>query len=192
LGHLETAAGIAGLVKAVLVLKHRQVPANLHFATPNPNIDFKKLKLRVNSTLEPFPETDGTRIVGVNSFGFGGANAHIIIEEAPSGPQHGHYEMPSERAWPIVLSARSEDALRGSALQLAQWLEERLHANGDSPTLPDLVYSLGARRNHHPYRLTIVTKSMTELIPELDGFGVKQESPKVRTAFTPRREAPPR
>src|SRR6187397_1988151 len=82
LGHLETAAGIAGLVKAVLVLKYGQVPANLHFATPNPNIDFNGLKLRVNSTLEPFPETDGEhngtnngtptrRVVGVNSFGFG-------------------------------------------------------------------------------------------------------------------------
>src|SRR5215468_672162 len=63
LGHLETAAGVAGLVKAVLVLKHGQVPANLHFTAPNPNIDFKRLKLRVNSTLEPFPETAGTRIV---------------------------------------------------------------------------------------------------------------------------------
>jgi acyl transferase domain-containing protein/acyl carrier protein len=192
LGHLETAAGVAGFVKAVLVLKHRQVPASLHFATPNPNIDFKGLKLRVNSTLEPFPVTDGTRIVGVNSFGFGGANAHIIIEEAPPGPHHGHYQTPTEYAWPIVLSARSEDALRGSALHLAQWLDERSHANGDSPLLPDLVYSLGARRNHHPYRLTIVTNSITGLVQELDGFGVKQESPKVRTAFTARREAPPR
>src|SRR5687767_7155709 len=133
LGHLETAAGIAGLVKAVLVLKHGQVPASLHFATPNPNIDFPGLKLRVNSTLEPFPETNGTRIVGVNSFGFGGANAHIIIEEAPPRPHHGHIETPAERAWPIVLSARSEDALRGSALRLARWLAERSHANGDSP-----------------------------------------------------------
>src|SRR6266404_1857477 len=184
LGHLETAAGIAGLVKAVLVLKHGQVPANLHFETPNPNIDFKGLKLRVNSTLEPFPETGGTRIVGVNSFGFGGANGHIIIEEAPPRSYNGHYETPTERAWPIVLSARSEDALRGSALHLAQWLDERSQANGDSPLLPDLVHSLGARRNHHPYRLTIVTKSMTELVQELDGFAVKQESPKVSTAFT--------
>src|SRR5688572_4395335 len=146
LGHLETAAGIAGLVKAVLVLKHGQVPANLHFATPNPNIDFTGLKLRVNSTLEPFPETDSThngaprrRVVGVNSFGFGGANAHVIIEEAPPRPHHGHFETSTERAWPIVLSARSEDALRGSALHLAQWLDERSNANGDSPSLPDLV-----------------------------------------------------
>ena len=146
----------------------------------------------MNSTLEPFPETGGTRMVGVNSFGLGGANAHIIIEEAPLRPHNGHSETPTERAWPIVLSARSEDALRGSALHLAQWLDERSHANGDSPLLPDLVHSLGARRNHHPYRLTVVTNSMTELVQELDGFGVKQESPKVRIAFTPRREAPPR
>jgi acyl transferase domain-containing protein/NADPH:quinone reductase-like Zn-dependent oxidoreductase/acyl carrier protein/SAM-dependent methyltransferase len=191
LGHLETAAGVAGLVKAVLVLKYGQVPANLHFETPNPNIDFAGLKLRVNSTLEPFPETSGPRTVGVNSFGFGGANAHIILEEAPPRPHHGHYEAPAKRAWPIVLSARTEDALRGSALQLAQWLDERSHANGDSPSLPDIVYSLGARRNHHPYRLTVVTNSMTELVRELDGFGVKQESPKVRTSFTPRVEVLP-
>src|SRR5204862_4680021 len=117
LGHLETAAGVAGLVKAILVLKHGQVPANLHFETPNPNIDFEGLKLRVNTTLEPFPETDGRRMAGVNSFGFGGANAHIILEEAPARPHREHSETPTERAWPIVLSARSEEALRGSALR---------------------------------------------------------------------------
>ena len=192
LGHLETAAGIAGLVKAVLVLQHRQIPANLHFETPNPNIDFEALKLRVNTMLEPFPETSGPRMVGVNSFGFGGANAHIILEEAPQRPHHEHSESSTERAWPVTLSARSEDALRSSALQLAKWLDERAHANGDSPLLPDLVYSLGARRNHHPHRLSVVTSSMTELMQELDGFGVKQESPKVRTAFTPRPEHAPR
>src|SRR4029434_7567164 len=81
LGHLETAAGIAGLLKAMLVLKHGQIPPSLHFETPNPNIDFAALKLRVPTTLEPFPETSGPRMAGVNSFGFGGANAHVILEE---------------------------------------------------------------------------------------------------------------
>jgi acyl transferase domain-containing protein/NADPH:quinone reductase-like Zn-dependent oxidoreductase/acyl carrier protein len=192
LGHLETAAGVAGLVKAILVLKHGKIPANLHFETPNPNIDFEGLKLRVNTTLEAFPETPGRRMVGVNSFGFGGANAHIILEEAPPVAHRDHAEKPMDRVWPIVLSARSEEALRGSALQLAQWIEARSHANGDSPLLPDLVYSLGARRNHHPYRLTVAPSSIAELIQELDGFGVKQESPKVRTAFSARREVAPR
>lgn len=192
LGHLETAAGVAGLVKAVLVLKHRQIPANLHFETPNPNIDFEGLKLRVNTTLEPFPETAGPRMAGVNSFGFGGANAHVLLEELPPRPHHEHSENPVERAWPIVLSARSEESLRGTALQLAKWLDERAHANGDSPLLPDLVYSLGARRNHHQHRLTVVANSMPELVQELDAFGVKGETVKARTAFTPRPEHAPR
>ena len=77
-------------------------------------------------------------------------------------------------------------------MQLATWLQERANANGSSPVLPDLTYTLGARRNHHPHRLTIVAHSMKELMQELDGFAIKQESPRARTAFAPRREQPPR
>ncbi len=192
LGHLETAAGVAGLVKALLVLKHRQIPANLHFTKPNPNIDFEGLKLRVNSVLEPFPETDGPRMAGVNSFGFGGANAHIILEEPPAHIPHKHAKSEAVRGWPIVLSARSEEALRGSAAHLAKWLEERAHANGDSPVLPDLVYTLGARRNHHPYRLTTVAKSLSDLAHELEIVAKGEETPTVRNSFTPRPENAPR
>jgi acyl transferase domain-containing protein/acyl carrier protein len=192
LGHLETAAGVAGLVKAMLVLKRRQIPANLHFETPNPNIDFAALKLRVNTTLEPLPEADGLRMAGVNSFGFGGANAHVILEEPPHRPHHEHGEEMAGRAWPMVLSARSEKSLQAYSAQLAKWLEERLHANGDAPVLPDLVYSLGARRNHHPYRLTVAASSMPELIQELGGFATGEESVKIRTSFTPRPEHAPR
>src|SRR6266436_3368455 len=150
LGHLETAAGVAGLVKALLVLKHGRIPPSLHFETPNPNIDFAALKLRVPTALEPFPAKGGARIVGVNSFGFGGANAHVLLTEAPSHPQPEHLGTHANRAWPLVLSARSEEALRSSALRLSAWLDARSNANGDSPILPDLAYTLGARRNHHP------------------------------------------
>src|ERR1700759_2473102 len=76
LGHLEAAAGLAGLMKAMLALKHRRIPASLHFDTPNPNIDLGALKLRIPTTLEEFPETSCPRTAGVNSFGFGGSNAH--------------------------------------------------------------------------------------------------------------------
>ncbi|HEY3900873.1 MAG TPA: SDR family NAD(P)-dependent oxidoreductase [Chthoniobacter sp.] len=192
LGHLETAAGVAGLVKAMLVLKRRQIPPNLHFETPNPHIDFSALKLRVNTTVEPLPEADGPRLAGVNSFGFGGANAHIILEEPPVRPHGQHGEELAGRAWPIVLSARSEKSLRSYAAQFTAWLEERLHANGDAPVLPDLVYSLGARRNHHAYRLTVAAGSMPELIQELGAFAREEESLKIRTSFSPRREQPPR
>ena len=83
LGHLETAAGVAGLLKAMLVVKQGQIPPSLHFRNPNPHIDFEKLKLRVPTTLEPFPDGTGERIAGVNSFGFGGANAHVIVAAPP-------------------------------------------------------------------------------------------------------------
>jgi acyl transferase domain-containing protein/acyl carrier protein len=192
LGHLETAAGVAGLVKAVLVLKRRQIPASLHFEKPNPHIDFEALKLRVNTTLEPFPETDGPRMAGVNSFGFGGANAHVILQEPPPVPHFEHAEEADDRFWPVTLSARTEKSLRAYAAHLAKWLEDRACANGDSPLLPDLVFSLGARRNHHAYRLTTVARSMPELIQELNGFAAEQESPVLRTSYTPRPEHPPR
>src|SRR6266576_986199 len=152
-GHLETAAGIAGLLKAMLVLQHREIPGSLHFTSPNP---------------------------------------HVILTEPPSVPHADHAEIWIERACPIMLSARSEDALRGYAMKLASWLSERVNLNGDSPVLPDLTYTLGNRRNHHPHRLTLVARSIPELIEELDAFAIKQDSVKIRTSFTPRPESAPR
>src|ERR1700688_445344 len=115
LGHLETAAGVAGLLKAMLVLKHGQIPPSLHFSTPNPHIDFEKLKLRVPTQLESFPNGMEERIAGVNSFGFGGANAHVILAEPPPHQPEKSLVIPSFRPWPLVLSARSEASLRTSA-----------------------------------------------------------------------------
>jgi acyl transferase domain-containing protein/NADPH:quinone reductase-like Zn-dependent oxidoreductase/SAM-dependent methyltransferase/acyl carrier protein len=193
LGHLETAAGVAGLVKALLVLKHGRIPPSLHFETPNPNIDFAALKLRVPVALEPFPDTGGgKRIAGVNSFGFGGANAHILLEEPSARPQSEHLSTQTEHAWPLVLSARSEKALRSWVSRLRDWLDERSKANGNSPVLSDLAYTLGARRNHHPYRLTLVAHSMGEVVEELNGYLGDQKGSKVRTAFAPRSEQTPR
>ena len=198
LGHLETAAGVAGMLKATLVLKHGQIPASLHFKKPNPNIDFAALKLRVPTALEPFPEADKNCLVGVNSFGFGGANAHVILAKAPIFPPHpevvdlDHSWSHAERAWPIVLSARSENALRASASRLSARLEEGSRTNGQSPILRDLTYTLGARRNHHPHRLTMVARSIGEAIKELNDFAAGGQSPKMRTAFSPRREQGPR
>jgi acyl transferase domain-containing protein/acyl carrier protein len=190
-GHLETAAGIAGLLKAMLILKHGQIPPNLHFSTPNPHIDFEKLRLRVPTRVEPFPNGTVERIVGVNSFGFGGANAHVVL----AGPPHQTEKslaVPACRAWPVMLSARSEKSLRLSAANLSAWVKHHADANGSSPVLPDLTYTLGVRRNHHPYRLTLVTSSWMELAQELDAFAKEEESPKIRAAFTARREHPPR
>ncbi len=192
LGHLETAAGVAGLLKAMLVLKHGQIPPSLHFSTPNPHIDFDKLKLRVPTELEPFPNGTAERIAGVNSFGFGGANAHVILAEPPSHQPQKSSAIPGYRPWPVMLSARSEKSLRGSAANLSAWVKQHTNSNGSSPFLPDLSYTLGVRRNHHAHRLTLVTSNWAELIEELDAFAKKEESPKIRAAFTPRREQAPR
>ena len=192
LGHLETAAGIAGLLKALLVLKRGEIPPSLHFKNPNPNIDFEGLKLRVPTELESLPQTGEPRRAGVNSFGFGGANAHVIMQEPPVAPHHKLGAELKERPWPITISARSENALKATAERLAQWLDEHSRNNGSSPMLPDLVYTLGARRNHHQHRLTLVAASMEELIRELEDFAHGEASQKVRASFTPRPETPPR
>src|SRR6266404_9473828 len=129
LGHLETAAGVAGLLKAMLVLKHGQIPPSLHFSTPNPHINFEELKLRVPTQLEPFPNGTKERIAGVNSFGFGGANAHVILAEPPPRQPEKSLAIPSCRPWPLVLSARSEASPRTSAANLSSWIKEHANAN---------------------------------------------------------------
>ncbi len=187
LGHLETASGVAGLVKAALVLKHGRIPASLHFENPNPNIDFDGLKLRVAVENEIFPALNGLRMAGVNSFGFGGANAHVILTEAPKLAT----PLPvsdTDRAWPLVLSARSEESLLASAWRLSAWLDDHSKLNGTSPSLADLTYMLGARRNHHSHRLSLTARSMAEVVQELGAFSMENTGPKLRTAFTPRPE----
>ena len=188
LGHLETASGLAGLVKAALAVKNGSIPASLNFENPNPNIDFSALKLQVAVKNQAFPKTDGPRMAGVNSFGFGGANAHVIVTEAPRVSHSPLPDPDSDRAWPLVLSARSEKSLSATALRLSTWLDEHSKLNGHSPLLPDLAYMLGARRNHHPYRLTLTAKSMAEVVQELGAFSLESHGPKLRTAFTPRPE----
>ncbi len=84
IGHLEAGAGIAGLIKVALALHHRRIPGNLHFDRPNPEIDFDALRLRVPTRCEPWPAGDGPALAGVNAFGFGGTNAHVVLQEAPN------------------------------------------------------------------------------------------------------------
>jgi acyl transferase domain-containing protein/SAM-dependent methyltransferase/acyl carrier protein len=192
LGHLETAAGLAGLLKAMLVVKHGQIPPSLHFRNPNPHIDFEGLKLRVPTTLEPFRHGTGERIAGVNSFGFGGANAHVIVAPPPPRRSKKSSTIPASRPWPVTLSARSEKSLRASAGNLSNWVKEHAESNGSSPVLPDLTYTLGARRNHHPHRLTLVISDWSELAEELDAFAKNEDGAKTRAAFTARPERAPR
>ena len=119
IGHTDTAAGVAGLIKAVLALEHRTVPATLNFERPNPVIDFADSPFTVNTERRDWDASPFPRRAGVSSFGIGGTNAHVVLEEAPQAPLSAE---PVERGMLLVLSARTPEALRAASRRLAQHL----------------------------------------------------------------------
>lgn len=179
IGHLETAAGIAGLIKVALALKHRQIPPNLHFQTPNPEIPFEELRLRVPQTLEPwFQNGKEPRLAGVNSFGAGGTNAHVILEgfETEEGTERSPVANPNqqdeavaeERALPLPLSARSPEALKASARAYLDFLTAE--KPGQEVQFSDLCSNASLRRDHHDHRLAVVASSKEDLAQRLEAF----------------------
>lgn len=161
LGHLEAAAGIAALTKVLLQLQHRELAPTLHCLPPNPNIDFSTTPFRVQTSLGPWQALrDPTgqaqpRIAGISSFGAGGSNAHLVVQQAPDQPE---VEPRSAHAWhTTVLSARSEALLRAQAEQLHRALASTV------ATPRDLARTLQFGRMHHPYRLAVVAPSVTAL-----------------------------
>jgi acyl transferase domain-containing protein len=166
IGHLEAAAGVAGLMKTVLALKHGQIPPHLNFHNPNPDIPFDELQLHVPTTLEAWPVTDGPRYAGVNSFGFGGTNAHAVIQEAPSVAEKETQTGEAEQPYLLPLSARSAEALRDVAESYRAFLSEA----PSSTLLQDIIYSASQRRSHHDHRLALVVHSKAEAIAHLEAF----------------------
>jgi amino acid adenylation domain-containing protein len=147
LGHLDAAAGITGLIKAVLALEHGQIPPSLHFSTPNPKIDFASSPFRVNAELAEWHAENGPRRAGVSSFGIGGTNAHAVLEEAPPAAPSGL----SRPAQLLVLSARTSEALEQATDNLAGYLAENPGA-----CLPDVAYTLQAGRHAFAHRRILV------------------------------------
>ena len=122
LGHTEGAAGVAGLIKTVLALQHRQIPASLHLVELNPEIPWSDLPLYIPRQLTPFPSSSRPLIAGVSSFGIAGTNAHVVMEEAP---RHGHKVMPEILDWNLLtLSAKTDEALKAAAHAYSQFLTE--------------------------------------------------------------------
>jgi acyl transferase domain-containing protein len=160
-GHLDIASGVAGLIKTVLALEHREIPPSLHYARPNPAIDFAASPVYVNAELREW-RSEGPRRAGVSSFGFGGTNAHAILEEAPARP-----ERPAERRRPfrlLALSARSEAALERAAARLADHLRRRPDAD-----LGDVSYTLLAGRRTFPFRRAVVALDALDAAALLGG-----------------------
>jgi myxalamid-type polyketide synthase MxaE and MxaD len=166
LGHLEAAAGIAGLIKVALALRHREIPPSLHFEKPNPHIPFDELPLRVQTTLSPWPTESGPALAGVSSFGFGGTNAHVVLEEAPPaiiGMPDAERKIGTHL---LPLSARSPEALKS----LARVYQNFLATPESAASLPDVCYTASVRLSHHEHRLAITGNSPAQLLESLEAF----------------------
>ncbi|MFE4053273.1 SDR family NAD(P)-dependent oxidoreductase [Streptomyces sp. YIM B13518] len=164
IGHAESAAGIAGLTKVLLQLRHRKLAPSLHAETLNPNIDFASTPFTVQRELADWPAPDPAtpRIAGISSFGAGGSNAHVIVAEyLPAAPEHA-----PAAAGPVVvpLSARTSDELRDVVRNLAEWLTR---PGNEGLGLADVAYTLQIGREPLAERLGIVAASVPELVEKL-------------------------
>ena len=164
IGHSEPAAGAAGLIKVALSLKHGELPASLLFSEPNPEIPFQELNLKVQTKAAPLPRDEGPIIMGVNSFGFGGANAHVVLKQfvPPTGASRVRTQ---KKPRVLFVSARSQDALT----DLARAYLHRFRSQ-EGVALDDICFSAALRRTHHQHRLAIVGDSEKEMAQKLESF----------------------
>lgn len=170
IGHLEPAAGIAGLTKVLLALRHRTIPANLHFVTPNPKIDFEGWKLKVVAEHLPLPDSEQPLTFGINSFGFGGTNAHAVLREyrpaaAPAAAAVPADEASAEMSRVLLLSAQQASALPTLAAAWAQRIESE-------PELPLSALRSAAVhfRQIHAHRLAVKATDRAETVAQLRAF----------------------
>jgi acyl transferase domain-containing protein len=170
IGHLDAAAGISGLIKTALALKHKQIPPSLNFTAANPQIDFANSPFFVNTQLTPWINHQHPRRAGVSSFGMGGTNAHAILEEAPvfkqgsrgAGEQGRDYQL-------LVLSAKSEKALEQATINLATHLQKHPELN-----LADVAYTLQIGRRAFNHRRCLVCQTSAQAIEILTGVDASQ------------------
>ena len=153
LGHLEPASGMAGLIKTMLALEHRLLPPSINCASPNPQIAFEALNLEVAREICSLPAQD-VLYAGVNSFGFGGTNAHAILASAP--PRSDPLSITADVSLPLLLSARSDTALRVLA---GKWSD--ILANKTAETAAPLLRAAARRRDQHPHRLAMTATAAT-------------------------------
>jgi phthiocerol/phenolphthiocerol synthesis type-I polyketide synthase E len=170
IGHTDTAAGVAGLIKTVLALEHGLIPPSLHFSRPNPEIDFETSPFRVATHLQKWQPDGFPRRAGVSSFGLGGINAHVVLEEPP--PRDGvgclprvEQPEPSDQWQLVVLSAKSPAALGAATARFADYL--RAHPD---LAIADVAWTLQVGRPEHAYRRFVVAKQTMQAAQLLDGL----------------------
>lgn len=172
IGHLDTAAGVASLIKVVLALKNKQIPPSLNFRTPNPKLEIDSSSFYVNDTLREWTHAGSLRRAAVNSLGVGGTNAHVILEEAivssaTASPETVHV---------VPLSAKTPEAVDRAVQNLGQHLER-----APETSLADVAYTLQEGRVHFPYRRALVGKTLPDLIE-----AAKHEESAASSAHIPR------
>ena len=160
IGHLEPAAGMAGLLKGLLVLRHGTIPPNVHFTTPNPAINFVKLNLAVPTQVTALPDLGGDELISVNSFGFGGTNAHVVLQKnsQPAGAKHAAKNDADKTTAPLLLSANSMSSLGLLAGQYASILK-----NSSPAECYDTAATLAAYREHMKLRLVVTGDNSDEI-----------------------------
>ncbi|MEM6404747.1 MAG: type I polyketide synthase, partial [Cyanobacteria bacterium P01_D01_bin.116] len=177
IGHLDTASGIASLIKTVLALKNKQIPPSLNFEVPNPEIDFANSPFYVNTKLTEWETNGKPRRAGVSSLGFGGTNAHVILEEAPEIKY-----FDDSRPWQLILlSAKTSAALDTATENLITYLEQHLDIN-----LANVAYTLTVGRRAFSYRRILVCKCVEDAVSVLE----TQEKERIFTEYQDHREQP--
>ncbi|MFB0846526.1 type I polyketide synthase [Paenibacillus oleatilyticus] len=158
IGHLDTAAGVAGLIKTALALKYGKIPASLHFQTPNPHIDMENTPFYVNSTLRDWPQRPTPRRAGVSSLGMGGTNVHVVMEEAPAMK----YTEEVTRPRLLLLSARTVGALEAMTANLADYIAQNPDIN-----MNHVAYTLQAGRKQFAFRRSLVCRDAATAVQRL-------------------------
>ncbi|MGE5343808.1 MAG: amino acid adenylation domain-containing protein [Candidatus Omnitrophota bacterium] len=158
IGHLDAASGVASFIKTVLALHHRMIPPSLHFKTPNPEIDFENSPFIVNTRLIPWERGEYPRCAGVSSFGIGGTNAHVVLEEYIGQPET-EVQQNSQHAYLMTVSARTEAALERNTVNLMEYLENHPDVN-----FSNAVYTLQTGRKRFEYRRAWVCRDAQEAV----------------------------
>ncbi|WP_111508799.1 type I polyketide synthase [Mycobacterium kyogaense] len=170
LGHLEAAAGIAGFAKAVLSLQHNVIPANRGYETPNPHIPFDKLRLAVVAEHTDWAPAGRPRRAGISSFGFGGTNAHVVIEQPPVAAP---VEPPAETAvTTLVVSGRTPERVAAQAGMLAEWMA----GAGAEASLAEVAHSVNHHRSQHPTFATVAARTRADAIAGLEALAAGQSA----------------
>ena len=187
-GHLEAAAGVTGLIKLILALRHKQIPPHLHMTAPNPHIDWTAIPLTVADSVMPWVPIDGRRIGGVSAFGFSGTNAHVVVEEAPaetSPPPSSLHSQAGQLAHLFAISARDATALIVHAGRVAATV-----SGYEDRDLTNVCHTANFGRSHFAERAIVIAHTIGELSERLRALARGEDASGVRKARLAKSDPP--